>query len=74
MLRDVLQLNEAESIVLKETAGMKVDLETCKAHCKRQIAVIVKLKEELSYIKVYCWLHVFCSDTMNMVFLVHFLY
>ena len=53
VLREALQLNEAESTGLKEEiAGLKLDLQTYKGHCKRQSEAIVKLKEELNSIKV----------------------
>ena len=66
VLREALQLNEAESNGLKEEiAVLKVELETYEVHCKRQSEAIVKLKEELDSVKVgygsMCFILVYMS-------------
>ena len=54
VLREALQLNEAESTGLKEEIDtLKIRLETYIAQCKRQSEAIVKLKEELCHVKVH---------------------
>ena len=67
VLREALQLNEAESNGLKEEiACLKVDLETYEGHCKRQSEAIVKLKEELDSVKVGCGSMCFILVYINM--------
>ena len=67
VLREALQLNEAESTGLKEEiARLKVDLETYEGHCKRQSEAIVKLKEELDSVKVGCGSMCFILVYMSM--------
>ena len=67
VLREALQLNEAESNGLKEEiSGLKVDLETYEGHCKRQSEAIVKLKKELDSVKVGYGSMCFILMYMNM--------
>ena len=67
VLREALQLNEAESTGLKEEiACLKVDLETYEGNCKRQSEAIVKLKEELDSVKVGCGSMCFILVYMSM--------
>ena len=66
VLREALQLNEAESTGLKEEiSGLKVDLKIYEDHCKRQSKEIVKLKEELDSVMVgygsMCFILVYMS-------------
>ena len=67
VLREALQLDEAESSGMKEEiACLKADLETYEGHCKRQSEMIVKLREELDSVKVGYGSMCFILVYMNM--------